>query len=161
VLEQLRTEIDLANLITVLRLVRRPELVPLVQQRYNTGDVQPLFIEPGGYLSVQRLIELVAQAGNFEGVIHGLNDTRYGSALAAGWQRYQAGEGRLAVFERELERWQAHQSAAMFNRNPLSIAVPIGYIGCKAVEAANLRLIAQAVALGLNRDDVRQELIIV
>ncbi|MBE7556047.1 MAG: V-type ATPase subunit [Anaerolineales bacterium] len=161
VLEQFQTEIDLANLLTGLRLVRRPDLVPLVQQRYNTGNGHPLFIEPGGHLPVQHLVELITQAGNLEGFVHGLNNTRYGAALAAGWQRYQAGEGRLAVFERELERWQAHQFVAMFNRNPLSIAVPMGYIGCKAIEVANLRLIAQAVALGLKRDDVRQELIIV
>lgn len=161
VLEQFQIEIDLANLLTGLRLARRPDLVPVVQQRYEAGDVRPLFIEPGGNLPVQRLVELISQAGNLEGFVHGLNSTRYGAALAAGWQRYQGGEGRLAVFERELERWQAHQFAAMFTRNPLSIAIPIGYIGCKTGEVVNLRLIAQAVALGLKRDDVRQELIIV
>jgi vacuolar-type H+-ATPase subunit C/Vma6 len=49
----------------------------------------------------------------------------------------------------------------MFTRDPLSIAIPIGYIGCKEIEVANLRLIAQAVTLGLKRDEVRQELIVV
>lgn len=161
VLEQLQIELDLINLLTALRLVRRLELIVLVQQHYSTGDVRPLFIEPGGHLPASRLVELVTQAGNLEGLVRGLNDTRYGPALAAGWQRYQAGESRLAVFERELERWQAHQFAAMFNRNPLSIAIPIGFMGCKALEAANLRLIAQTVALRLKRDDVRPELIIV
>lgn len=160
-LEQLRIELDLVNLVTALRLVRRPELIALVQQHYNANDVWPLFIEPGGHLPVARLVELVTQPGNLEGLIHGLNDTRYSPPLGVGWQRYQAGENRLAVFERELERWQAQQFTAMFSRNPLSIAIPIGYTGCKSIEAANLRLIAQAVALGLKRDEVQRELIIV
>jgi vacuolar-type H+-ATPase subunit C/Vma6 len=63
--------------------------------------------------------------------------------------------------QRELERWQTEHIAAMFNRNSLSIAIPIGYIGCKETEVANLRLVAQAVALGMKREQVRRDLIIV
>lgn len=161
VLDHLQTEIDLINLVSSLRLVRRPDLVPVVQQRYNATDVRPLLIEPDGHLSVGRLAELVVQAGSLEGMVHGLSDTRYRQALEAGWQRYQTGEGGLGVFERELERWQAQQFAVMFTRNPLSIAIPIGYMGCKGLEVANLRLIAQVVALGLKRDEAQRELIIV
>jgi V/A-type H+-transporting ATPase subunit C len=160
-LEHFQTEVDFINLVTALRLARHPELVALVQQRYQAPDVRPLLIEPGGHLSVQRLVELVTQAGGLEGTVRSLRDSRYGQALEVGWRRYQAGEGDLAVFERELERWQAKQVKAMFTRDPLSIAIPIGYIGYKEIEVANLRLIAQAVALGLKRDEVRQELIIV
>jgi vacuolar-type H+-ATPase subunit C/Vma6 len=49
----------------------------------------------------------------------------------------------------------------MFSRNPLSVAIPIGYLGCKEVEVANLRLVAQAVALGMKREQARRDLIIV
>jgi vacuolar-type H+-ATPase subunit C/Vma6 len=132
----------------------------VVQQRYNAADVRPLLIEPDGQLAAGRLAELVAQAGGLEGLVRGLSDTRYGQPLEAGWRRYQAGEGGLTVFERELERWQGQQFIAMFTRSPLSIAIPIGYMGCKRLEVANLRLVAQAVALGLKRDGVRRELII-
>jgi vacuolar-type H+-ATPase subunit C/Vma6 len=160
-LEHLRVEIDLANLVTSLRLAHRPDLVPVVQQRYNAGDVRPLLIEPGGHLAVGRLVELVAQTGGLEGLVRGLSDTRYGPPLEAGGRRYQAGEGHLSVFERESERWQAQQFKAAFARNPLSLAIPIGFMGCKTFEAANLRLIAQAVALGLKWDQVWPELIMV
>lgn len=157
--EHLRVEIDLANLVISLRLAHRPDLVPVVEQRYNAADVRPLLIEPDGHLAAGRLAELVVQAGGLEGIVRGLSETRYGPALAAGWRRYQAGGVGLTVFERELERWQGQQFRAMFSRNPLSIAIPIGYVGCKRLEVANLRLIAQAVALGLKRDDMRAELI--
>jgi len=106
------------------------------------------------------LAELVATAGGLEGMVRGLSDSRYGPALATGWQRYQAGEG-IAVLERELERWQAEHTAAMLSRDPLSIAIPMGYLGCQEVEAANLRLVAQAVALNSEREQARRDLIMV
>jgi V/A-type H+-transporting ATPase subunit C len=158
--EHLQIEMDRVNLSVVLRLAQRPDLVPLIQQRYNASDVRPLLMGPGGHLPTQRLVELVAQAGGIEEIVRSLSDTRYGQALAAGWQRYQAGQAGLIVFERELERWQGQWFARLFTSHPLSIAVPLGYMGCKELEVANLRLIAQAVAHGLKRDEVRQELII-
>lgn len=161
VLEYLRTEVDLINISTTLRLARIPGASTLVAQRYEALDVRPLLIEGRGLVPVEQLAELVAAGQGVEGVVYGLSETRYAPALAAGWQRYQAGETSLTVLERELERWQAGQIAAMFSRNPLSIAIPIGYIGCKEIEAANLRLIAQAIDLGLAGQQVQRDLIIV
>ena len=160
VLEQIQTEIDLINITTVLRLVRLPELVPLVRQRYHAADACPLLIEPGGQVPSQRLAGLANEANGVESVMRALNDTPYGSALEAGWRRYQAGEGGIAALERELERWQAAHSAAMFGRDPLSIAIPIGYLGYKEAEVVNLRLIAQGAELNMRRELVRREMII-
>ncbi len=67
----------------------------------------------------------------------------------------------MTVLERELERWRAERMAALFTRNSLSVAIPMGYFGCKEIEVSNLRLIAQAVALGTERDRVRRDLIFV
>jgi len=160
-LEYLQTEVDLTNISTTLRLSRIPGVTTLVGQRYTTGDIRPLLIESKGHLAVGQLANLVTEGNGVEGVVLGLSNTRYGPALQAGWQRYQAGEGGLTVIERELERWQAEQTAAMFGRNPLSIAIPIGYIGCKELEVTNLRLIAQAIELGMRREQVRRNLIMV
>jgi vacuolar-type H+-ATPase subunit C/Vma6 len=159
--EHFQTEIDLINLSTILRLARIPGVATLAGQRYNAPDVRPLLIESHGHLPVPRLSDLVAADEGIEGVVRALSDTRYGQALAAGWQRYQAGEGDPTVLERELERWQAGQTVAMFTRNPLSIAIPIGYLGCKEIEVSNLRLISQAVFLGMPREQVRRDMIIV
>lgn len=160
VTEHLQVEIDLVNISTALRLVRLPGIATLVRQRYNATDVGPLLIEAGGHLRTGRLAQLVAEAGGLEGMVRGLSDTRYGPALEAGWKRYQSGEGNFGVLERELERWQAECTAAMFTRDSLGIAIPIGYLGCKEVEVANLRLIAQAVALDMKREQVQRDLII-
>jgi len=159
--EYFQREIDLLNLGTTLRLARRPGLMPLIERRYEGADARSLLIEPGGQLSTGRLAALVAEETGLEGIVRGLSNTRYGAALAAGWQRYQTEENNPVVLERELERWQARQTAALFSRNPLSIGIPIAYIGCKEIEIANLRLIAEAIALGLPQDRVLNDLIIV
>ena len=160
VLAQIQAEIDIINITTVLRLVRRPELVPLVRQRYHASDARPLLIEPGGQVAAERLAGLANEANGVDGVVRALRDTPYGRALEAGWGRYQAGEGGIAALERELERWQAGQRAAMFHRDPLSIAIPIGYLGYKETEVANLRLIAQGAELNMRLELVRREMII-
>jgi V/A-type H+-transporting ATPase subunit C len=160
-LDHVGREVDLLNLRTALRVARRPDIVPLIRQRYHAADIRPLLVEPGGRLSTQRLAQLAAEAGGLDVVVHALSDTVYGPALELGWQRYQAAEGDFAVLERELERWQAEQTAAMFSADPLSIAIPIAYVGCIETEAANLRLIAQAVDLDMNRQQVRRDLIVV
>ena len=165
---------------------RRPDLAQTLQWRYRTTDGRslplrgqrvsgghfrfrptpsltgalPLLLEPGGSLRTERLAELVATAGGLEGMVRGLSNTHYGPVLATGWQRYQAGEG-IAALERELERWQAEHAAAMFRRDPLSIAISIGYLGCKEVEGTNLRLVAQAVGLNSAREQARRDLILV
>jgi V/A-type H+/Na+-transporting ATPase subunit C len=160
VLEQVQAEIDILNITTVLRLARLPEQVPLVRHRYGASDIRPLLIEPGGRLPVERLIGLSDEATGVEGVVRALSDTPYGHALDAGWKRYQAGEGGVPALERELERWQARERAAMFYRNPLTIAIPIGYLGYKEAEAENLRLIARGVELKVRPEFVRREMII-
>lgn len=161
VLEQFKTEADLANLSVALRLAQRPELIPLIRQRYHAADVRPLLIEPVGHLPTARLAELVAAGGGVEGIVAGLSTTRYGPALEAGFQRYRAADGGLAALERELERWRAGRIAALFHGDPLGIGIVVGYMGCKEVEVANLRLIAQAVFLDMPREPVQRDLIIV
>jgi len=159
-LDLLKTEVDLVNLRTALRLVRMPEITHLVDQRFHAPDIRPLLIEPGGYLAPQRLARLVAETEGVEMLVRHLADHRYRAALEAGWQRYQAAGQDMARLERALERWHIHQKMAMFQGPPLGIAIAIGYLSSKEQEVANLRLIAQAVALNLARDPIRQDLIV-
>ncbi len=156
----LRVEIDLINLSMTLRLARQPELARLAQRRYQSPDVRPLFIEPGGYLTVPRLVDIATMARNMGDVMQALQTSRYGTALAAGWERLRTGAGDISVIERELERWQARRTAALFTQDPLSLAIPLAYIGSKETEVANVRLIAQAVDLELDRERVWHDLIL-
>lgn len=159
--DYLQSEVDLINIRTALRLVRSPELAHLVLQRYHLASTRPLLIEPGGKISPNQLVELIAGANGPEAIVQGLAGTRYGPALQAGWQRYQAEKDGLPPLERALERWQVEYATKMLTSNPLGIAVPIGYLSSKETEVANLRLVAQAVALDMNRERAWQQLIMV
>lgn len=158
--ESVCTEIDLVNIRAALRLTRQPGLSAIAQQHYEPGGLNRLLVQPGGHLSAAWLAQLIDRAGSMADVIEGLRDTRYAPALQLGWDRYRAANGSETMIERELERWQASAAAALFRHNPLGIGIPLGYLACKEVEVANLRLIAQAVALELDREAIKQDLIL-
>lgn len=154
------TEIDLVNIRTALRLVRQPGISAVARQRYEAGGIDALLIQPGGHVTAAQLAQLVNQAGSLADVIEGLRDTRYAPALHTGWNRYRAANGSEAMLERELERWQARAAAALFAQNPLGIGIPIAFLACKEAEIANLRLVAQAVLLELEREAIKPDLIL-
>lgn len=159
-LQQIEAEIDILNITATLRLARLPEQVPLVRHRYSSSDIRPLLIEPGGRVPAKRLVALADEATGVEAVVRGLSNTPYRQALEAGWTRYREAQGGIPALERELERWSARESAAMFHRDPLTIAIPIGYLGYKEAEAENLRLIARGAELRVRKEFVRREMII-
>ncbi|GAB4457843.1 MAG: hypothetical protein Kow0031_38540 [Anaerolineae bacterium] len=158
--ESVCTEIDLVNIRAALRLTRQPGLSAMAQQHYEPGGLNRLLVQPGGHLPAARLAQLVNQAGGMGDVIEGLRDTRYGPALQLGWERYRSASGSDTMIERELERWQTRAAAALFRHNPLGIGIPMAYLACKEAEVANLRLVAQAVALDLDREAIKQDLIL-
>ncbi|MEZ4664760.1 MAG: V-type ATPase subunit [Caldilineaceae bacterium] len=157
--EEIQTAIDVANIGMVLRLLRRPELMALLERRYENGP-SALLIDGGG-ITLHRLRRLLDQSATIETAIQGLANSRYGAALAAGWQRYQDPGGSFAAIERELQRFQIERAAALIDRAPLTIAAPLAYLARKEAEITNLQLAAQAAALNLPREQVRAELIIV
>lgn len=158
--DHLRSEIDIINLCTALRVARLPGLSSLLQSRYGAINVHSLFIESGAHVRAERLEGLIRGGVGVEGIVRGLLDTPYGRALERGWRRYQADEGGITVLQRELERWQAERAATLFRRAPLSIAVPIGYLSYKETEIANLRLIVQTAGFQMDRERVQRDLII-
>ncbi len=67
----------------------------------------------------------------------------------------------VAAVQGALGRDVAAYQVGFFRRDPLSIAPVVGYIAAKGAEAANVRLIAQAVTLGVPRSRVEEALILV
>jgi len=154
--EMLQAEIDVANLTTLLRLCRLPDRATRLQTRYGTPDVMPLLIA-GGALHRRTLEELNA-ANDVESIVRGLSGTPYAAILSSRLEMYRQ-SGDLAMLQRGLEEHLVRKGVGMFHRDPLSIAIPIGYIWAKTNEVANVRLIAQGKVLGLDRDAIRKELI--
>ncbi len=67
----------------------------------------------------------------------------------------------LVAFERALDLQAAKDLAARYLRDPLGLDVIVGYLAMKSAEVANLRLIARGKFLGLPREQVRREMVVV
>ncbi len=156
VTEMLEAEIDAVNLLTLLRLCRLRERGAPSQGRYARPDAMPLLID-GGTLSGRRLEELGA-ATDIESIVRGLSGTPYAKILSSRLESYRQ-SGDLTALQRGLEEFLVRKGIGMFHRDPLTIAIPIGYIWAKTNEVANVRLIAQGKKLGLDQEAVRKELI--
>lgn len=154
--EMLEGEIDVANLTTLIRLLSVADRRAKLQARYGSADPMALLIEGGGLSP--RLLSALSAAQDVESMVHGLSGTPYGTVLMNRWETYRE-SADAAVLERGLEKFLVLKGIRMFHRDPLSIAIPIGYIWAKANEVVNVRLIAQGKALGWDRDSIQKELI--
>jgi vacuolar-type H+-ATPase subunit C/Vma6 len=67
----------------------------------------------------------------------------------------------LVAFERELDLYIARKLRARYLGDPLGLGIVIGYLAMKSSEVANLRLIARGKVLGLPREAVRREMVVV
>ena len=143
--ELLAREIDAANALAALRLRGTAAA--------TSRDVRGRFL-PGGTLPLSWLGGL-ANAERDEEALAALRGSRFGPALA------RADKLSVGAIEDLLDRDLARFGVSFFNRDPLTIATAIGYVTAKRVEAANLRLIAQGLALEIAPAEIAQALIVV
>jgi V/A-type H+-transporting ATPase subunit C len=87
---------------------------------------------------------------------------------AAAWERLRVHgfpvkelPSDLVAFERELDLYIARKLRARYLGDPLGLDIVIGYLAMKSSEVANLRLIARGKLLGLPREAVRREMVVV
>ncbi|MDO9539002.1 MAG: V-type ATPase subunit [Methanocalculus sp.] len=133
VLELLKTEIDVANIRMVLRVVR---------DRIHVEEPGDYLIEGGKYLPHDQLVQMMA-ARSIEEVVKELIQTPY--AFLAEVNREDIVLERISVLERELERFMIKKGCSSFLKDPLSIAIPVGYIWAKQNEITNIRIIARSI----------------
>lgn len=141
--EILTAELDAANVKTALKLA--PAGLP-EEQRLR-------FFTPGGALVTDRLFLDLSDEGR---------QGRAWARLRA--QGFPVGEPprELVEFERALDTTMASALAQRYLRgDPLGLDIVTGYLAMKSAEVANLRLIARAKLLGLPRELVRREMVVV
>jgi len=155
--ELLAAEIDVTNIMTLLRLTRIRDREATLRAHYGTPDPAPLLLS-GGRLVAEQMSRL-NQAETVSDVAHLLAGMPYGPVVESQLEAYHQ-TGDLGLIQRALERWLILEGVSMFRRDPLSIAVVIGYLSAKQAEAANLRLIAYGKASGLEPDAIRREMIL-
>lgn len=154
--EMLEAEIDVANLVTLLRLCRLGDRAAKLLARYGAPDATALLIEGGGL--PRRVLKELSVARDVESIVTGLGAGPYATILESRMEMYRQ-SGEMAVLQRGLEEFLVLKGVGMFHRDPLSIAISIAYIWAKSNEVTNLRLVAHGKALGLDRDAIRQEFI--
>lgn len=154
--EMLQTEIDVENLSLLIRLCGVGDRRAALQARYGLAETAALLID-GGSLPPRLLAELGA-AADVEAMVPLLQGTPYGSSLQNRLEPYRR-SGDAGVLERGLGEVLVLKGIRMFHRDPLSIAIAIGYVWAKSNEIANLRLIAQGKELGWAPEMIREEMI--
>jgi vacuolar-type H+-ATPase subunit C/Vma6 len=133
--------LDLHNLLLALNL-REIELA------------KPVSWLPGGKLPMPTL-EGVRGAANHQAMDEALTGTPYGEFWRPGLAQW---DGRYSttlqqLWERSLFDWRMD----LFSRaDPLGVGVLIAFLAAQDAEVRNLRLVAQAVAGNLQRDEARE-----
>lgn len=135
-------DIDAGNVLTALRL-RPAALDPARLGEWFIG---------GGRVTEDDLVQLAMTTSTDE-ALRLLQATHFGPALAAAETL-----DSLAV-QHALDRARVRLGESFFGREPLSIAPAIGYIAAQAAETANVRLVGQAVAVGLPPATVARDLL--
>lgn len=137
--ELLQREVDATNLLTALRLRRT------VSVRDEAGLAGQFL--PGGQVARVWLHEL-ARAPRDDLALAVVGQSRFSEELG------DLGNLDIGEAQRALDRHLARFGQSYWQRDPLSIAPAIAYLAAKRVEVANVRVIAQGVALGLHRAEI-------
>lgn len=154
--EMLEVEIDVENLLLLIRLSALANRRAALQARYGFGETRALLIEGGSLPS--GLLARLSAAVDVEAIARLLQGTPYGISLRSRLEPYRQ-SGDPSVLERGLEEALVLKGVRMFHRDPLGIAIAVGYVWAKSNEIANLRLIAQGKALGWRPETIRDEMI--
>lgn len=147
--EAVRREIDVVNIVTLLRLSR--EGLP-------PQECRPFHIPGGAVLTAQRFAGLAGR--DVEALVEGLAGTPYGAVLAEALPRYRE-RGAVSVLERRLEEHLVTRAVSLFRGDLLSSAVLIAYLYAKFNELTNLRLLAHGKEVRMPETTLKEALILV
>ncbi|MDF1542681.1 MAG: ATP synthase A1 subunit C [Anaerosomatales bacterium] len=146
----LATQVDVANLVMVLRLQSAD---------IETIDVDQYFLEGGADIT-RELYMVLSKMSDIDEVLERLRGTPYGRALDEVSIKYLE-QNSISVFERALEDLFMRRTLGIAKGDPLGIGVAVSYLWAKQNEITNLRIIVKGKAVGMPEDRVREELILV
>ncbi len=141
--EMLEAEIDVANAKTALKLASAGNLSKAERLRY--------FIPGGPLLTAERFVALASPETQAQAAAR---------LRARGFPVPDLPAGLIA-FEREIDLKVARDMASRYLGDPLGVDIVIGYVAMKSTEVANLRFIARGKFLGLAREAIRREMVLV
>jgi V/A-type H+-transporting ATPase subunit C len=101
----------------------------------------------------------MVRTGTFAGAIKLLETSPY--AFLSKFPEEVIKAQRISVLEKELEKYLIKRGISRFLGDPLSIAIPIGYIWAKYNEITNIRIIARCKTADVPEKEIRGDLIYV
>jgi len=147
--DMIMTEIDVTNIKNVLRMIR---------DKIDIGEAKSYLIEGGITLDTNKLLSMV-KTGTLDGAIKHLEATPY-SFLSKVPEEEKRLE-KISAFEKELDKFLIKRGISRYLGDPLTIAVPIGYIWQKYNEITNIRIIARCKTTDIPEKELRKELVYV
>ena len=145
----LRTEIDVTNIKSALRLIR---------DKVEPEDTRYYFIPGGKELDVDKLTAS-SKTRTIDGVLKQLVGTSY-NFLANVPDEHVKTE-RISAFEKELDAFVLRKALSMFSGDPLSLALVVAYLSAKLNEITNIRIIAMCKTEYVPENEVMEELVFV
>ena len=139
----------MTNIKNVLRMIR---------DKIDVEEAKRYLIDEGGSLNTDKLLTMV-KAGTFAGAIKILETSPYAFLSKVPEEVLKA--QKISVLEKDLEKYLIKRGIRMFLGDPLSIAIPIGYIWAKYNEITNIRIIARCKTADVPEKELREELIYV
>jgi len=147
--EMIMAEIDVTNIKNIFRMIR---------DKIDFEEARDYLIEEGISLDMEKLLTMV-RTGTFAGAIKLLETSPYAFLSKVPEEVVKA--QKISVLEKELEKYLIKRGITRFLGDPLSIAIPIGYIWAKYNEITNIRIIARCKTADVPEKELRGELIYV
>ncbi|MBI5030597.1 MAG: V-type ATPase subunit [Chloroflexi bacterium] len=151
----LQREIDVTNLLTVIRLSEWGGSAARLAERYGSNTSAALLLKGGG-LATQRLLGLSTLPA-FDQVVREMHLTEFGAVLSRAQERYNETHA-LVTFEDELETFSMQENLALFHNDPLTIGIAIAYLTALVNEIRNLRVIGRGKLAGWTHAEIEKEL---
>jgi V/A-type H+-transporting ATPase subunit C len=142
-------EIDVTNIKNVFRMIR---------DKIDVEEARDYLIEEGISLDIEKLLTMV-RTGTFAGAIKLLETTPYAFLSKVPEDVVKA--QKISELEKDLEKYLIKLGKGRFLGDPLSIAIPIGYIWAKYNEITNIRIIARCKTADVPEKEIRGELVYV
>lgn len=149
-IDSLRIQIDLSNIISLLRLI---------DYRTRESGIPEINLIPNGSLSIKAVHEL-QNAKDLDEALETLEKTLFAPAVEKGILSFGR-SSQLGSFERFLEAVVLEKGMKMFRADPLSVAVPLGFIWRKICEYQNIRMIIRGKKYKFPPNSIREALILV
>lgn len=151
----LRLEMDIRNILLVLRLIRYPAEQQALKLRVGQTGLEALLPTVGG-LTVEQMNRMLATK-HINTAIEQLADAPYIAMLREGTRLFDH-SGQLSDIERALRRYQLHWLSSQIVQDPLGIGVVLGYLAEKVNEIANLRRMARGIQMHIAPGQIQAEM---